>query len=134
MWSGLVIGYKSFKILHKYFSIQRGGKIKEEEEEEAFTEGGNIARDVHLGLRTNLEPLADAKFILVCKLILFNGEASKDGLLTAQSWAMVPIQISCHFSYFFPKGVLSGRFFLWFPYNRCSVFRGGCPSLLIPTW
>ena len=29
---------------------------------------GIIARGVHLGLRTNLPPLADDKFILVCKL------------------------------------------------------------------
>ena len=37
---------------------------------------GSIARDVSLGLRTNLTPLADTKFILVSKLILFNCEAS----------------------------------------------------------
>ena len=29
---------------------------------------GSIARDVHLGLRTNLTPFADAKFILVSNL------------------------------------------------------------------
>ena len=62
----------------------------------------SIARDVHLGLRTNRPPLTDDKFILVGKLILFNCEASWDGLLTALSLG----HGSCpdFLSYLFPKG------------------------------
>ena len=36
----------------------------------------SVARDDHLGLKTNRPPMADDKFILVWKLILFNCEAS----------------------------------------------------------
>ena len=46
---------------------------------------GSKARDVHLGFRTNLAPLGDAKFISVRKVILFNCAASQDGSLTALS-------------------------------------------------
>ena len=62
----------------------------------------NIARDVHLGLKTNVAALADAKLISVCKLILFNCEASYDGLLTALNvgHGSYPEFLS----YFFPKG------------------------------
>ena len=62
----------------------------------------SIARDVHLGLRTNRPPLTDDKFILVGKLFLFNCEASWDGPLTALSLD----HGSCldFLSYFFPKG------------------------------
>ena len=70
----------------------------------------SIARDVHLGLRTNRPPLADDKFILAGKLILFNCEASWDGLLTALSLGHGSYsEISYHI--FFPKGFFSGRFF-----------------------
>ena len=92
---------------------------------------GSVARCVHLGLRINRPPQADDKVIFVWKFILFNCKASWDGLPTALSLGHGSYPDSL--SYFFPKGVFSGRFF-WPLYNRSNVLVSSCPSPLIPTW
>ena len=70
---------------------------------------GSMARDVHLGFRTNLAPLADAKLIWGWKLILFNCEASWDDLLTSLS--LGHSSNPDFLSYFLPRGVFFWQVF-----------------------